>query len=69
MKNNGQSIDLVSETICTIPQAAVHFGISKPSAWRKILTAEWPSFKIGKSRRTSIEAIARAIEEANRRVG
>ena len=58
-------IDLVNDTICTVPQAAEHFGISKAKAWRLILKGDWPSVKIDASRRTSIEAIARTIQAEN----
>jgi len=56
-------IDLVNDTIVSIPNLADQFGISRAAAWRKILKGEWPSVKIGNSRRTSLEACARRIQE------
>ncbi len=49
------TIDLVQDTIVTVPSAA--------AAWRLILARKWPSVKIQSSRRTSLEGIARAITE------
>ena len=54
-------IDPVNETVVTVPQAAQHYQISTPTAWRFVLSGRVPSFKLGGSRRTTLEAFARAL--------
>ena len=56
-------IDPIRETICSVPEAAQHFSISIPHAWRLVLTGKVDSFKLGGSRRTSLEAFARFISQ------
>lgn len=60
-------IDLVNDTIVTVPEAARHFSISKAAAWRLVLKGAWPSVKIQASRRTSLEACAAAIRQRSSR--
>jgi len=55
------SIDPVNDTIVNVTQAASHYGVSKPTVWRWLLTGKVASIKVGNSRRTSLEAIARAF--------
>jgi predicted DNA-binding transcriptional regulator AlpA len=59
-------IDLANEPLVSVKEAADHFGISRAATWRLILSDKWPSVKIGGSRRTSIQACARAIEASNK---
>ncbi len=54
-------IDPVTDTIVSVGQAAQHYGVSKPTVWRWILSGKVASIKLGNSRRTSLEAIARAF--------
>ena len=54
-------IDPITDTIVSVGQAAQHYGVSKPTVWRWILTGKVASIKLGNSRRTSLEAIARAF--------
>ena len=58
-------IDPVNDTIVTVPQAASHYAVSKPTVWRWLLSGKVASIKFGNSRRTSIEAIARAFPAAS----
>ena len=55
-------IDPVHATIVNVKQAANHYVVSQPTVWRWILSGKVASFKAGGSRRTSIEAIARAFD-------
>lgn len=55
-------IDPTTERICSVKQAAEHFQISVPTAWRLVLSGRVASFKIGNSRRTSLEAFSRACQ-------
>ena len=55
------SIDPVNDTIVNVAQAAEHYAVSKPTVWRWILSGKVASIKVGNSRRTSLEAIARAF--------
>lgn len=56
------TIDLVNDRICTVKDAAQHYSVSTPTVWRWILSERIPSVKLGNSRRTSIEGIARAFQ-------
>ena len=58
-------IDPVNETIVTVNGAARHYKISPATAWRMILDKRVASFKVGSSRRTSLEAFRRYIESTN----
>ncbi len=54
-------IDPVTDTIVTVKQAATHYAVSTPTVWRWLLSGRVASIKVGNSRRTSLEAIARAF--------
>ena len=54
-------IDPVNDTIVDAKQAAKHYGVSVPTVWRWLLSGKVASIKLGSSRRTSLEAIARAF--------
>ena len=55
-------LDLVNDTIVSARQAASHYNVSQPTVWRWMLSGRVPSCKLGNSRKTSLEAIARAFE-------
>jgi excisionase family DNA binding protein len=55
------SIDPVNDTIVNVKQAAKHYSVSVPTVWRWLLSGKVASIKVGNSRRTSLEAIARAF--------
>ena len=55
-------IDPVHDNIVNVKQAATHYGVSAPTVWRWLLSEKVASIKVGNSRRTSIEAIARAFD-------
>ena len=54
--------DPLNDKIVSVKQAAAHYGVSTPTVWRWLLSGKVASAKFGNSRRTSIEAIARAFE-------
>jgi hypothetical protein len=54
-------IDPVTETVVTIPQAAAHYCVSKPTMWRWVLSGRVASIKLGGARRTTLEAVARSV--------
>ncbi|MCC6508019.1 MAG: helix-turn-helix domain-containing protein [Pirellulaceae bacterium] len=54
-------LDPVNDTIVNVKQAAKHYSVSVPTVWRWLLSGKVASMKVGSSRRTSIEAIARAF--------
>ncbi len=56
-------IDPVSDTIVNVRQAATHYAVSPPTVWRWLLSGKVASIKVGNSRRTSLEAIARAFSD------
>lgn len=56
-----QYLNLASQRVVTIPELAKHFRLSPATAWRLILTGKIPSVKIGKSRRTTLEAASAAL--------
>ena len=55
-------LDLITDTIVSAKQAAKHFGVRQPTVWRWMLSGKVASVKLGNSRKTSIEAIARAFD-------
>ncbi|MBC8352203.1 MAG: helix-turn-helix domain-containing protein [Planctomycetes bacterium] len=57
------NIDPINDTIVNVKQAATHYGVSAPTVWRWLLSGRVASIKVGNSRRTSLEAIARAFSE------
>lgn len=58
-------INLASETVATVPQAARHFKISPAKAWKLVLSGQVPSVKIGSSRRVTLESFARSFQSAD----
>ena len=59
--NTKSYIDPIADTLVNVKEAADHFRVSKPTVWRWILSGKVASIKVGNSRRTSLEAIARAF--------
>jgi len=60
--NTKSFIDPVHDTLVNVRQAAKHYGVSTPTVWRWLLSEKVASIKVGNSRRTSIEAIAREFD-------
>lgn len=55
-------LDLINDDIVSAKQAAKHYGVSQPTMWRWMLSGKVASVKLGNSRRTSLQAIARAFQ-------
>ena len=58
-------IDTCREKLVTIRELAKHYGISEAATWRLVLSGKIESVKIGRNRRTSLEAGQRFIERTN----
>ena len=45
-----------------VPEVAQRLGVSPSLMWRKVLSKEIPSFKVGRARRIAAETVERLLE-------